>query len=223
MTRCPSANDLAQLLDGTLAGPRRTAVDSHLDHCLACTELVTELARAAQPGVTARRWIGDRPTLLARWLVVADKLADDHRRGIVHGGLSPDALFADGELVTITSAPDPAFTTIAELHGESATASGDQFSLCACMWASLVGQPPFRGSTPGALAVAMTSPPEAPDDDAIFAVLARGLSAEPAKRFASVDELARALRDPRRRIRILPIAIALAIIAIGATLLIGLR
>jgi hypothetical protein len=224
VTDCPTANDLAELVDGTLAAPRRTAIESHLDHCLACTDLVTELGRAITPGELARHWRGTRGELVARWRLAIARVAADHRAGRVYGGLSPDAISLDGDELWIASAASSPYTAVEQLHGMPPSPAGDQFSLCACMWEALAGAPPFRGTTPGALAVVMTTRPEPPDGDPIFIALARGLAADPAARWPDLDALARALEAPRAtRGRAWMIVVAVALAAAGATLLYGFR
>jgi hypothetical protein len=226
MTECPSANALAELIDGTITAARRTAIESHLDHCLACTELVGELAGAAMSGVVARQWREPRIELVRRWRAVIAKVATNHRAGVVHGGLSPDGIaISEGGEISIANAPSLACTAIDQLHGARPSAAGDQFALCACLWEALAGTPPFRGTTPGALAVVMMTRPEPPDADPIFGVLVRGLAADPAARWPDLDALAAAIdhppRQPRGRLWLIAI---IAIIAIaGATWLVEFR
>jgi len=50
---CPSAAAISQLLEGTLAEPARVAIESHLDGCASCGELVSELAWVVAPPRTA--------------------------------------------------------------------------------------------------------------------------------------------------------------------------
>lgn len=49
MTTCPDANVLAELADDALDEPSRAAVESHLDDCAACTELVATFAWIVAP------------------------------------------------------------------------------------------------------------------------------------------------------------------------------
>jgi anti-sigma factor RsiW len=220
---CPSANDLAALLDGTIAAGRRIVVERHLDTCLACTELVAELARSLAPGMTARAWATthSRAEIIAMWRRVIAKLS------VPHGALSPDTVSVTDDDIAIASArPGPSpYTAVEQLHGAPPSTAGDQFAVCASLWEALAGTPPFAGTTPGALAVVMMTPPEPPDRDPIYAVLGRGLAADPAARWPDPGALARALERPPRqtaRFRWL-IGVAIVIAAIGATWLVGFR
>ena len=226
MTECPSANELAQLLDGTISTDRRIAVERHLDRCLACTDLVAELARGATAGVTIRSWQANRTRaeVVAMWRRVVTKLATS---STAHGALSPDCIAVDDDEIAIGSAhaaPSP-YTAVEQLHGAGPSLAADQFALCASMWEALAGKRPFHGTTPGALAVVMMTPPDPPDRDPIYGTLARGLAADPAARWPDLAALARALDDPPRRsarFRWL-IAVVLVIVAAGATWWIELR
>jgi hypothetical protein len=46
---CPDANRFAQLADGMLSDAERAGVEEHLDHCVDCGELVSELAWSIAP------------------------------------------------------------------------------------------------------------------------------------------------------------------------------
>jgi len=222
MTECPSANELAELLDGTITADRRTTVERHLDACLACTDLIAELARGITTGVTVRTWQAgrSRAEIIAKWRRVVAQLATST---VAHGALSPDCISIGDDDIVIASAhavPSP-YTAVEQLHGAAPSLAADQFAVCA----SLAGNPPFHGTTPGALAVVMMTPPEPPDRDPIYAVLARGLAADPASRWPDLATLLAALDDPPRRsarVRWL-IAVVLAIAAAGATWWIGFR
>jgi len=96
-----------------------------------------------------------------------------------------------------------------ELLGSAAgaNAASDQFSFCAALFEALAGAPPFPGETLVDQAVAARElPPSLPARAEaprwVFEVLARGLSADPAKRFPSLEALLERLSDdPRRRAR----------------------
>jgi len=147
-----------------------------------------------------------------------DGLAAIHRAGLVHGRLTPEHVFvADGRPVIGGFARPVARTSgylAAEvLEGKQATASSDQASACIALYELLAGHRPFAGATPGALAVAMTSPPDpAGIDRAVYRTLQRGLAADPARRWPDVVALANALAAPARR----SFRVAVAMIAIAA-------
>jgi len=179
--------------------------------------------------------------ILALWCQVGAGLAAVHRAGIVHRDVKPDnVLVADDGRVLIgdfglatgdlgdsaleltTSGQllgTPLYMAPEQLRGEAATAQSDQFALCVCLWEALAGRRPFIGGSIAALAVAMVTPPVMPSgvagvDRAVFAVLARGLDPDPARRWpdvtALVDALATRPSSGRRRVR-LGIAVALVL------------
>jgi hypothetical protein len=235
MTPCPDANQLAELVDGTLADTGRAALEHHLDACLACSALVGELAWVVAPGQTARAWRATAPRtqaeILAVWRTAIAQVAARHGAGDVVGALSPDriAIGDDGQIAIASSAAPVACCTAPEqLHGAPASRASDQFALCASLWEALAGRPAFRGATNGALAVAMLIPPAPPAaaERRVFAVLARGLAADPDRRWpdlvallAALDRSARRMpRRPRARIA----ALIAALIALGAAVIAAL-
>jgi serine/threonine protein kinase len=140
-----------------------------------------------------------------------------HRAGLVHGAVSPDHVLVadDGRVVVggIGGGRVPGasgYVAPERLHGAGPSPAADQFALCAGAWETVTGKRPFTGATVGALAVAMTTAPAAPPRaDPRLAVLARGLAAEPARRWPSLDALVAALdHPPARRRRRLAYAVA---------------
>jgi serine/threonine protein kinase len=151
-------------------------------------------------------------------------LAALHRAGVVHGAFSPDCVFVDARVGGFTTPPSRTAGYLApeQLANQPATARSDQFSACVAIYEALANKKPFSGATPGALAVAMSSPPEPPAalDRRVFEVLARGLAADPAKRWPDVDALADALaRPPRSRAPFVAAGVALVAMAIVVALL----
>jgi Putative zinc-finger len=200
---CPTANELATLVDGGLRARDRERVERHLDHCAACTETLSELAWVVAPE-TARTWCAERApdAIVAWWGDAIEVVAALHRRGEVHGALSPDAfvIAATGiELARPAVALAAGYTPVEVLHGAPPSAKSDQFAICACIWEALVGARPFRGATAGALAVTMTVPLAFPATGprAVLATLRRGLDRDPAKRWRDLDALRARLRRPR--------------------------
>jgi hypothetical protein len=163
-----------------------------------------------------------RPTL-ATWQQALQGLAALHRAG-VRLALSPARVFADGERVVIGFAhpPDRASGYLARevLEGAPPTTASDQVAVCIAIYEALAGVKPFAGATVGALAVAMTALPEPPDfDRRIWAVLARGLDPDPARRWPSIEALAAALaRPPRSRVAVVAVAVAITVAAVVAAL-----
>jgi hypothetical protein len=177
--------------------------------------VVTELALATPPST------------LAGWQHALAGLAALHRANIVHGAISPACVFAVADRVLVGGFATPqsrvaGYLAPEQLANQPATARSDQFSACVSIFEALANKKPFTGATPGALAVAMSSPPEPPAalDRRLYAVLARGLAADPAKRWPDVAALAAALASPpRARAPFVAAGVALVATAIAAALL----
>jgi len=217
---CPTDNELAALIDGAIPTAQRTLVETHLGDCDACATLLGEIARGL--GITARAWrersARTDAEIVAAWRSVIRFVADAHRRGRAYGALPPDRIVIE-DAVTILDGgvAEPAYLAPERLHGAPPSPAADQFALCAGLWEALVGRTPFRGATPGALEVAMQIAPALPANGPrhVFAILARGLAADPARRWPDLDALDAAL-DGGARPRRPWLAIALAIAALAA-------
>jgi hypothetical protein len=92
--------------------------------------------------------------------------------------------------------------------GAEADARSDQFSFCVALFTALYGQRPYDVATPSIAGSAMRCSPLLDRAAAsrvprgVHTVLRRGLSVDPRRRFASMDELLAALdSSPRRRSR----------------------
>jgi tetratricopeptide (TPR) repeat protein len=99
----------------------------------------------------------------------------------------------------------PAYMAPEQHSGLSADAAADQFAFCVALWEALYGQRPFAGETVAALAFAVTQgtvtdpPAKSQVPRWVRQPLLRGLSVDPAGRFASIDQLLAALeRDPTK-------------------------
>jgi tetratricopeptide (TPR) repeat protein len=115
----------------------------------------------------------------------------------------------------------PAYMASECLSGRPATAASDQFSFCVALFEALWGVRPF-GETLASLATAVTErreplPPARPRvSAAIRAAVLRGLAHDPARRFATMDELlAELARDRARTRRRIAIAGAAAVAIAG--------
>ncbi|MCP3064188.1 tetratricopeptide repeat protein [Myxococcus sp. K38C18041901] len=101
----------------------------------------------------------------------------------------------------------PAYLAPELLRGRPADARSDEFSFCVALHEALYGVRPFPGATLREMAQAMLKdqvrPPERDTQVPVWvrrAVL-RGLRADPAERFASMEPLLAALTPPPRRVR----------------------
>ncbi len=113
----------------------------------------------------------------------------------------------------------PAWMSPEQLDGRTADARSDQFAFCVVWVEALTGRRPFVGETRGSLREAMRGAP-------VFgrqlsaqerAVLARGLSEDPAARFETMGVLLAALIRPRRRWPLFAGAAGLVLLAAFAT------
>jgi Protein kinase domain len=200
--------------------------------------LAMELAR----GQTLRAWLGAAPRSVSEitdvFLQCAAGLEASHRAGVIHRDFKPDnalvdvtgrALLLDFGLAA-TAAPSehfglvgtPAYLAAAQLEGVPGDASADQFAWWASLFEALTGRRPFRGNTLDDLIAMQRS--GVIDWSGIPRWLrrpmARGLSADPATRFASMADAAAALRRGPRTARIVgaaTIAVSLALVGVFAT------
>jgi tetratricopeptide (TPR) repeat protein/tRNA A-37 threonylcarbamoyl transferase component Bud32 len=104
----------------------------------------------------------------------------------------------------------PAYMAPEVIRGEQATAASDQFSFCVALWEALYGVRPFAGRTLVELAAALLSdkPPTPPKNARARAVprwlervCRRGLTVDPDRRFASIDDLLDGFERGRARAR----------------------
>ena len=85
-----------------------------------------------------------------------------------------------------------------QIRGEDVNASADIYALTGLFYHCLTGKPPFpRDTEPATLWAHMTTPPPAPSSavplpEQIDAIVARGMAKDPAERFDSASDLARA-------------------------------
>jgi len=156
--------------------------------------------------------VASRIALMARVAVVVARL---HRHGIVHGDLKPANVIVDasgaphvidfglaraeGERGGDVVGGTPAYMAPELLAGGAASVRGDVYALGATLWAILRGAPPLAetrdGGVAARLAGALPAVPDetAPLEAAALSLALRALAAEPARRLASVEELAVAL------------------------------
>jgi len=177
---------------------------------------------AATPQTTTPHAMG-----LDAWRTLLVALHELHRRGHVLGALSRDNIRLDmqGELrldPVCTKRAQSHYLAPERLHGGPPSRGADQFALCVALWELLVGEPPYSGATPGALAVVMQAPPRMPSnhDARVLRALARGLAFDPTQRWPDCSAVAHALRPSRKRAVIVAaafvVALAVALVTIFA-------
>jgi hypothetical protein len=158
---------------------------------------------------------------------VADALRYAHAHGVVHRDIKPEnillesghAVVADFGIAQAMSLPDGELTprdivagTAAYMSPEQASGEmvldgrSDLYALACMLYEMLVGEPPFRGSTPQTIiARRFLGPPiplrqrrpEVPD--AVAAAVERALAIDPADRFPSAADFEEALTAAERR------------------------
>ncbi len=149
------------------------------------------------------------------------------------GELPRASVQALGLTVTGTLLGTPLYMSPQQLRGESIDARADQFAFCVACWEAVYGARPFAITMTGWAAVSelaekieagtpIDSPPASTVPVALRGILMRGLRADPAERFPTMDALVAALTKaaaPRRlgrRLRwIAGSALVAALAAIG--------
>ena len=85
-----------------------------------------------------------------------------------------------------------------EQYAGRADARSDQFAYCVALWEALAGAPPFAAATHEGMVDAIERGPRGEVHGRLRKILARGLAADPARRWPSMDALLRELEPPRR-------------------------
>ena len=179
------------------------------------------LAMQFAPGGSLADLLAERGRLTPGQVVavaapVADALASAHRRGVLHGDVKPaNVLFtSDGEPLltdfgvarTLGQVTSDHVSGTAEylapelLDGAQPDLRADIYSLGVLCYEALAGRPPYTGAVPLAVARAadagvhepLAAVPGVPDP--LARAVERAMARRPDERFASADELARALR-----------------------------
>jgi tetratricopeptide (TPR) repeat protein len=153
---------------------------------------------------------------------IADGLARAHAQGVIHRDIKPGnliltedgvrivdfglATFADALQLTVQGSTlgTAAYMSPEQVRGEAIDARSDVWSAGVVLYQMLTGHPPFRGAYAEAVGYAIRNEPpppiraerpEVPED--VEQVVFRALHKDPAIRYQSGRELARALRQVR--------------------------
>lgn len=158
---------------------------------------------------------------LARQLCAG--LSAAHAQGVLHRDIKPENLIieavgnaklmdfgiarpieriAPGETQQGWVVGTPLYMAPEILQGREADVRGDIYAVGVLLYEIFTGKPPFSGSTPVEIMLKQIKddplPPRGPNgvlDPGLEAAILRCLKKDPAERFASVDDLARALED----------------------------
>jgi tRNA A-37 threonylcarbamoyl transferase component Bud32 len=182
------------------------------------------LAMEYVDGMDVRRSLARRSLLwqqtLALFIHAGRGLAAVHARGLVHGDFKPEnvLLGRDGRVLVadfglaravgeFEGGGTRAYMAPERLEGRLGNEASDQFSLCVALWECLHGVRPFAGDTATELLAAMragqmqTGPGVFVAPEVLRRVLRKGLSWEPAQRYANVDALVRQLHAVPMQLR----------------------
>jgi len=152
---------------------------------------------------------------------VCGALAHAHNRGLIHRDMKPaNVLLEEGSRapkvadfgiakgledsagLTRTGGliGTAAYLSPEQVSGHPATPASDVYAVGCMLYASLVGEPPFGGTTPVAIAMRHLNDPvpplreRRPDvPESFAAVVNRALEKDPARRFANAEEMQRAI------------------------------
>lgn len=180
-------------------------------------------------GPTLTRWLADAPRAEAAivdvFVDVGRGVVAAHAAGLVHCDIKPDnvligprgAKLGDFGLalgpdhaVAIGLRGTPIYMAPELLHGAPPSAASDQFAFCVSLLEAFAGArpaQPINDRHPPA------RPPRMPSW--LFRIVARGLSTDPARRFASVSELVASLAQHRHVRRRRMVALGAAVVAVG--------
>ncbi|MGI9079755.1 MAG: serine/threonine-protein kinase [Acidimicrobiales bacterium] len=132
-------------------------------------------------------------------------LAAEGRAKVADFGIAK-SLEVDGDVDLTTTGQllgTPAYLAPERLDGTAASPRSDQWALGVVLYEALAGFKPFGGTTPLAVAGAVTSGAHRPLsevrpdlDPALVACVERAMAHDPSARFASADEMASALTAP---------------------------
>jgi eukaryotic-like serine/threonine-protein kinase len=173
------------------------------DQVVLVMELVAGQTLAAWERARPRAW----REIVATYAAAGRGLAAVHRLGLVHRDFKPGSSIIgdDGRVrvldfgLALAATGDVSgaigFLAPEQLRGGTATAASDQFSFCVALHRALHGAPPFAGATSAELLSSIEAgqievgPGAARAPGWLRAVLARGLAADPAARFSSMEHL----------------------------------
>jgi tetratricopeptide (TPR) repeat protein len=190
--------------------------------------------------------------VVARFAAAGRGLAAAHRIGLVHRDFKPDNVLvaSDGTVkvsdfglvrqtaaVSTDSNPDmiegtPAYMAPEQLEGKDVDERADQFAFAVSVWEGVCGGRPFqpevgtrdvvKGMLRAIRAKRMMRATTSKVPKRLLSILERGLAADPAQRWPSVDALVGELEAVARpkRLRWVAAALGAALVATGITILI---
>jgi serine/threonine protein kinase len=143
---------------------------------------------------------------------IADGLEQAHRAGVVHGGITPDAVIVTPEgvakvidfglrdLVPVGAIQSPDYMSPEQIRSGKIEAGSDIFSFGIVCYEMLSGVHPFRGGpeAPVADRILEEAPPRlAGVSEALDPILQKMLAKDPSGRYASLEEVLRDIANLR--------------------------
>src|SRR5258708_4838322 len=141
MTPCPPADRLLGFASGELSDDQSASIESHIDSCIECRGVLSNMAR------------GDVPPCLGRYRIDTVLGSGDGRAIVTDFGLARGEDKIDPNASTLSTDPHltatgaiagtPAYLAPEQLTGDPIDARVDQFAWAVMAWELLTGMKPF--------------------------------------------------------------------------------
>jgi serine/threonine protein kinase len=128
-------------------------------------------------------------------------IGEDGRVRVADFGVADTLRSVDAEPIAAVPVGTPEYMAPERLRGERGDARSDQYSFCVTLWKALHGRRPYTGKTRALLLIAIERGELVGDAEVpewLDRLVRKGLSPDPDQRFASMEELLRALEEGSR-------------------------